>query len=260
LDAELKRLRSDPEQVAEYRLRLSDISWFMRLLCQPIARRANQESNVTGRFFAHRFNCQRLVDERALLACSMYIDLNLVRAGVAETPETSQFTSAFDRIRGRWQRSQREMGKSVDAVSPDEDQDAWLAPLFLDERAAAYPISAAPSSPLAQTTAGLGAPCPFPSPRASDKGFLPMTLDEYLSLLDWTGRQIRSDKRGAIPEHLAPIIERLQIAPDHWTDTVRHFGRLFRTAAGGLDAMRRQAASMGRQWLHGIRYCAAAFP
>jgi hypothetical protein len=89
----------------------------------------------------------------------------------------------------------------------------------------------APASPSARTTAGLRAFCPFPSPRASDKGFLPMTLDDYLSLLDWTGRQVRDDKRGAIPEHLAPILQRLQIAPDHWTDTVRHFGRLFRTAA-----------------------------
>ena len=80
------------------------------------------------------------------------------------------------------------------------------------------------------------------------------------ALLDWTGRQVRSDTRGVIPEQLAPILERLQIAPDHWTDTVRHFGRRFRTAAGGLNAMRRQAESMGRQWLHGIRHSAAAYP
>ena len=87
-----------------------------------------------------------------------------------------------------------------------------------------------------------------------------MTLDEYLSLLDWTGRQIRGDKRGAIPEDLAPILERLQIAPEHWLETVCHFGRLFRTAAGGLSAMRREAHRTGRRWLYGMRHSAVAFP
>ena len=252
---------SDTERVAEYRQRLSDISWFMRLLCQPIARRANEESNVTGRFFAHRFKCQRLVDEGALLACSMYVDLNLVRAGVADTPEQSEFSSAFDRIRGHWQRRRREMGQPVEAVSPDHDQDAWLAPLFLDERAAAYSGTPGGSAnPASATCPGPGAPLPFPSPRASDKGFLPVTHDEYQSLLDWTGRVVRSDKPGAIPSHLAPILERLHVSPAHWVVTVRDFGRLFRTAAGGMAAMRTQAARMGRSWLQGMPYCAAAFP
>ena len=48
-------------------------------------------------------------------------------------------------------------------------------------------------------------------PRASDQGFLPMNSEHYIMLLDWTGRELRADKRGAIPEHLAPILERLGI-------------------------------------------------
>ncbi len=28
-------------------------------------------------------------------------------------------------------------------------------------------------------------------------------------LLDWTGRELRRDKRGAIPDELAPILDRL---------------------------------------------------
>src|SRR5690606_468143 len=49
-DAELDTIRNDPERLAEIRLRLSDISWWMRMAAEPIARRANREEEVTGRF------------------------------------------------------------------------------------------------------------------------------------------------------------------------------------------------------------------
>ena len=46
--------------------------------------------------------------------------------------------------------------------------------------------------------------------RASSKGFLNLTLEFYLDLLDWTGRNLASGKRGAIPDHLEPILKRSQ--------------------------------------------------
>jgi len=55
-----------------------------------------------------------------------------------------------------------------------------------------------------------------PTRRASNRGFLPLTLDEYLELLGWTGPQIRTEKRGAIPAALLPILERLRINGDAW--------------------------------------------
>lgn len=45
--------------------------------------------------------------------------------------------------------------------------------------------------------------------RTSNKGRLSMTLDQYLKLLDRTGRQIRKDKVGVIPQECVPILERL---------------------------------------------------
>ena len=50
-EAELNSIRKDPQRLAEIRLRLSDISWWMRLLCQRIATRANAEDDEPGKFW-----------------------------------------------------------------------------------------------------------------------------------------------------------------------------------------------------------------
>ena len=49
--------------------------------------------------------------------------------------------------------------------------------------------------------------------------------EDYLRILDWTGRQVRSDKRGSIPEELRPILQRLGVRGESWIDRVQDFGR-----------------------------------
>ena len=186
----------------------------MRLACQTVARRANKEDDVDGRFFAKRFDCNRLKIEVDVLNCSLYVDLNWIHAGMADTPEESRFTSAFDRIQARWHALQREMGNSRANTSPPPTDD-WLAPILLDERAEAYvgPEAGSPDTGGAMESTFCN---PVRSARISNKGFLPMTVDQYLSLLDLLGRVIRAGKRGYIPADLPPILQRLGLEPQTW--------------------------------------------
>ena len=234
-------LLADPDAVAVRRGRLANLSWFMRALCEPIARRANREDGVTGRFFEGRFKSQAVLDEPATLACSMYVDLNPIRAGIAETPESSQYTAAFERIAARQAAAAEQHAQDPPphgAAVPRRDD--WLSPIPTEDVCAA---SERPHSPH----------------RASDRGFLPLNLDDYLALLDWTGRQIRADKRGAIPAHLRPILERLSINADNWIETMLHFGRRFQRVIGRTASIVACAQQRGRHWFQGQAASRLAF-
>ena len=120
----------------------------MKSINEYIAKKANWEDGVTGHFWEGRFKCVRLEDEAAILSCAMYVDLNPIRAEIAQTPEESIFTSAYERI-------QSIMKIEADSKEPQ----LWLNPIEdLNGR----------------------------------RGFLPLSLAEYLSLLDSTGREYSS--------------------------------------------------------------------
>ncbi len=95
--------------------------------------------------------------------------------------------------------------------------------------------------------------------RASEKGLLPIRLEDYLELLDWTGRSVRDDKPGSIPAHLAPILERLHINADNWLATIRDFDSGFGSVVGRVQQISQAARRLGRRWLYGMSHAAQAF-
>ena len=98
-EEEIGALVDRPERIAELRRRLCSLSWFMGRLNEFIARVANKEDKVKGRFWESRFKCQALLDEAATVSCMVYVDLNPIRAGLAGTPGKRDFTSIQERIR-----------------------------------------------------------------------------------------------------------------------------------------------------------------
>ncbi len=241
--ARVRMKASDPKYVAQVRLRLSNISDFMAALQEYIARRANTEEGVSGRFWETRFGSRRCTDEASVLVCGIYVDLNQIRACEAETPEQSTHTSAHDRIVARAQRQAAE--KATDSTTQQPPlRDSWLCPLELEQ------------GPNAEVRPGVGSTTPW---RASDKGILPMSCDEYLDLLDWTGRQLQAGKAGTIPSHLQPILERLHVRPKRWIELVESLDHSFRRALGRLESLLRAAVAAGQRWLHGVTLAAALF-
>ena len=85
--------------------------------------------------------------------------------------------------------------------------------------------------------------------RASIKGFLPISLTDYLQLLDWTGQAIRADKRGSIPKNLAPILSRLGLDANRWCEVVARFGQMFKRAAGTTEHLAAEARRRGQRWM-----------
>jgi REP element-mobilizing transposase RayT len=105
------------EVIATWRARLHDLSWFMRALNEPIARRANKEDKCTGRFWEGRFKSQPLLDDEALLTCMAYVDLNWVRTGVSTSLDDETHTSICRRLQSA------DSSKPVpDGLMPFEDQ------------------------------------------------------------------------------------------------------------------------------------------
>ena len=80
---------------------------------------------------------------------------------------------------------------------------------------------------------------------------LKITYGEYVNLLDWTGRCIRSGKRGSIPPNCAPILERMRLSDEQWRRELCHYGSWYFRAVGSLNSMTRYCSYLGQQWIKG---------
>ena len=208
------------EFVEVYRERLRDLSWFMRCLNEPIARMANEEDGCTGRFWEGRFKSQALLDEAALIACMAYVDLNPIRAAMAETPEGSEYTSIQQRI------------NEVKASGPVETEDLTVViPRLMG----------------------------FAGRLDCDEG-LPCDLKDYLELVDWSGRVIHPNKRGRISDQQPKILQRLQIEPSELLRYLSKKEDRFHHVIGSKSSIRGAAIKLGRRFLQGIAAADRLFP
>ena len=272
-DNDVNMLVNQPERLKVIRERLSDISWFMRALSEPIARMANRQDECTGRFWEGRFKAMRIVDEAGLLACAMYVDLNPVRAAMVEKPEQAVHTSAYDRVQG-------ERGREIDSAAFD------LVPITTEEAGQVIrdtPVAKLKPqrkakrrnatgrrvrrdgwlSPLSLSPDVLSADPQVHSEgyRASDKGFLSMAWEDYWTLLRWTAKQTVDGVAAKVPQSVASLLASHGIDASMWRDLVWNFKKYFggSPCVGTSESMSADAQRRGKHWHRGQRIAAGCF-
>jgi len=200
-----------------WRARLYDVSWFMRCLNETIARRANVEDACTGRFWEGRFKSQALLGNAALLSCMAYVDLNPIRAGMASALKESNFTSIRERL--------------GDLAS-----------------AAPGPLSRRQGSPTGHVSL-----LPF-----SERGqcqtstqSIPVRFQDYVALVEATGRCVRSDKRGFLSDDARPVLDQLGLSSEQWFELAIDIQAASLQAIGAQPHLHRYAVASGRRWICG---------
>ena len=233
----IQEKQADHLFVNTIRDRLVDLGWFMKSLKEPLARMANAEDGEDGAFWAARYKSIAVIDEPALLATCIYIDLNPLAAGLVSVPEEALFTSLSLRIehcrqQGRLADLQAARASSALGVAACRDMEAgsWLCPIE-DRRSEG------------EERTGLL------------DGF---SLGSYLLLLDETSRIIRPGKAHVNPEADA-LLERLGTTREAWVETITClFSRPYPLGvafAFDRDKLRDAAKKRGRHHVANLNGC-----
>ena len=146
-----------------------------------------------------------------------YVDLNPIRAKIADTQETSDYTSVQQRIR-------EHTGQTTQSLSA-------IVPKLLGF-----------------------------SNRLDDDHALPYSLNDYLDLVDWSGRSVHLNKRGKISDAQPSILLRLNIDPNQWIRYLKREERGFGHVMGTSQSIRQLLKTLNCRFLKGISAANRLFP
>ena len=200
----------------QQRERLTSLSWFMRVVKQAISRRANAEDECRGHFWESRFHHVALLDEAAVIACMVYVDLNPIRARMAKTIAKSVYTGGRGRL----------------LLSEQADDDVWepsekaLAKRMVSMRLVA-PVHAVTGD---EQTAWLHGP-------------------DYLRVLDATIAAVAGAPKSAWHGHLTNACSHLALDVDRWRSVMGEGGRFCGTALGASGTRQQLAEHVRREWI-----------
>jgi len=89
--------------------------------------------------------------------------------------------------------------------------------------------------------------------------YIPCHFVDYAELVDWTGRQIRSEQHGVIDASVPPILTCLGIPTHCWIKNCQQLETDFRQVIGSISLLQQFCRKIGLHWLHGQTACRRSF-
>jgi hypothetical protein len=257
-EKEIVALAADGARIAEIRIRLSDIAWFLRLLQQRISLFCNREDDYTGRFWSDRFRSILLVEHKFYWLAMANVDLSAVYIDPDKPFSVSEFTSALLRLRDLLEAQERPLVVEDSAIHSNavnsEDDSGQIA----------NPTVSASDTVERNLRGGYLAPLPLPSddsqvPTQGEPCQLRQTANpprhqatfEYLELLTWIKRASDGEKNHPAPAWLSQLLRDIRLTEDALIAFVRNFDSYFSHVAGSpakMDAFRTRSGRR-RAWV-----------
>lgn len=275
--SQIDELASDEEQILKIRGQLSSISWWMRLLCQKVAQRANKEDGGgLGPLWKGRFHATLVDKPEYLLSCNLYVDLNAMEAYISKSIDDYEYTSAKLQLEMlRFQRKpddpRAEATAEVDLATKLADQSGStqvpsVELASVDATTAEAPKTEAVAQQQAtpkeisregesgeSSVAKQDRQLPIPKItrgeflsavkitkqaheaelhtqgfRCSDKGFLDITVEEYLDVLQWCIKNKFAQAQDEKPREVPEVLGKHKLGAQEVLEKAERFGEIFR--------------------------------
>lgn len=205
---------SDPPHIAEIRSRLSDVSWFLRLLQQRITLFCNREDNVKGHFWSDRYRSILILDNLFRSLGMANVDFGALLIDPDKPLSASALAAEVSRL--------RDCLEVHTQATPTLNQPGCL-------NAGSEPTIAGDQS------------------RSSDPRLFGERPIEYLEFLEWVQRASCGEWPSTVPAVASGVFQEVPLTAEVLTAFLVHFDLLFSHVAGSPSRMAAFVTKSGRR-------------